>query len=78
MFWKMFWEKKMYLLSKKKKKIINISKLVPTLCHGQGPHPLDQVAQGPTQPGLEYFQLCKGEKMSLQLDRGIPKLNPTL
>jgi len=31
--------------------------LVPTPpCHGQGYLPLHQVAQSPTQPGLEHFQ----------------------
>jgi len=29
---------------------------VPTPCHGQEYHPLDQVAEGPIQPGLEHFQ----------------------
>lgn len=26
------------------------------LCHGQGHHPLDQIAQGPIQCGLKHFQ----------------------
>jgi len=33
-----------------------IGHLVPTLCHGQGRLPLHQIAQGPTQPGLEHLQ----------------------
>jgi len=32
-----------------------IDLLDPTLCHGQGHLPLDQVAQSPIQPGLELF-----------------------
>lgn len=30
--------------------------LVPTLCHGLGHLPLDQVVQSPIQPGLEHLQ----------------------
>lgn len=30
--------------------------LFPTLCHGQGQLPLDQVTQSPIQPGQEHFQ----------------------
>lgn len=30
--------------------------LVPTPCHGQEHFPLDQIAQGLTQPGFEDFQ----------------------
>ena len=33
-----------------------VDHLAPTLHHGQGHLPLDQVAQSPVQPGLEHFQ----------------------